>query len=162
MPNVIEFTYNIEVEGQWFLQGWQFEFTGPERIKKSCDDCYATKDRYVDYYTITYNDVVYTEVPKDAVSERFVRAIETDRRTSQEKFLDEQVTDASVRADGTTDYVQAAKDYLDIDIAAKNKVNQADLAMQDDLRQMIEAHQQRVADSGKEKEKIGINQPEDA
>ncbi|MBC8315562.1 MAG: hypothetical protein H8E51_08660 [Bacteroidetes bacterium] len=162
MPYVIEFINNVEVEGQWFLQGWQFEFTGPERTKKSCTDCNATIDRYIDYYTITYDGVEYTEVPADCVSKRFVREIETDMRTSQEKYIDEVTTDKSVRADGTTDYVQAAKDYLDIDIAAKNNVNQADLAMQDDLRQMIENHQQRVADSGKEKNKIGVNQPEDA
>ena len=143
---IIQFIENIEIDDTWFHEPQQYAYTGT-----------ATVDGVLNY-VIEVDDVEYN-VPEIYVAHLMQDIPSTDMRNRHQRAVDFIVRDPIPGILGKNDVVLAAKKYLGVDIAAKDRMDQADY---DEVAlARLEEAKRRNPESTEGREKVGVNETEE-
>jgi len=123
MTNLIQITDPKKINDKWFLHCRQYSYEDTSvREDSSCDRCKGTK--WLKHYRVVIDDIDYYIPSTMAV--KATRELTEEEQQVEKTYYKDAVTDELEDDNGNTDYVQGAKKYLDVDIGAKKRSDQAD------------------------------------
>jgi len=122
-------TETWKADDKYFLHHHTFEYSSTVMQAVSCTDCILeTKKKLMLHYVVIIDGVSYyiPEYVTVIVDPTMNEGVSNENGNFGEDYMDEVYTDAYQDENGKTDFVEAAKKELGVDISAKDRADQAD------------------------------------